>query len=107
MNTWAAVTAGNLQKIPAGQWALYRAHFTPWRAIATQGGELSLASLSGRAEIWLDGVKVAEKTNPAPGPVVIAFPPKEGRRVLTLVVQSADDQAGLADAVQITARVTP
>jgi beta-galactosidase len=103
MNTWAAVTPGDLKKIPAGQWVLYRVIFTPWKNFAEKGGDIRFGKLLGRAEIWLDGVKVAEKTTPASAPVSVVLPAKSGRRELTVLVQSDGDKAGLGDAVQITA----
>lgn len=105
MNTWMNITPGNLQKGAAGQWVLYRASFTPWKALAAQGGRITLTRIVGRAEAWLDGVKIAEKTDPAPGPLALDLPPKAGNRVLTLLVQPADDgRSGLASGVYITPR---
>lgn len=102
MNTWMTASSGNLESAPCGQWLLYRALFTPWRRIAEGGGEIVLGSLKGRAEIWLDGIRVAAKTRPAPAAVRVAIPPANGRRVITLLVQPDDDgHAGLASSVWI------
>ena len=107
MNTWMNVTPGNLQKNPAEQWALYRASFTPWQAISTRGGTIVLQRVVGRAEAWLDGIKIAEKTNPARADLSLPLPARAGRRVLTLLIQSDTDQAGLGGPVQVRALPTP
>ncbi len=104
MNTWAAVRPGTLQNAPAGQWVLYRAEFTPWRAFATQAGRVDFGQLHGACEVWLDGAKVAEKTDPAPGPLTVALPPAPGRRALTLLMRpAADGRLGVAGAATLIA----
>lgn len=103
MNSWAAVAPGTLQRAGAGEWILYRASFTPWRAIATDGGRIDFGSLTGIGEIWLDGRKIAAKTEAASAPLSVALPPGAGRRVVTLLLRSAPDgPIGLAGAVTIT-----
>jgi beta-galactosidase len=105
MNTWASVTAGTLQTVPEGQWALYRAAFSPWRAIAARGGLVRFTAVHGTCEVWLDGMKVAEKTAPAPAPLSIPLPAASGERTLTLLMRPAPDgRVGLAGAVNIVAQ---
>lgn len=106
VNTWMSVTPGNLQEIPVGQWAVYRARFKPWNSIASRGGEIVFGTLHGRAEIWLDGIKITEKTDPSPAPLRIPLPPSGADsstdRVLTLLVQpEANGRVGMASAVSI------
>jgi beta-galactosidase len=105
MNTWASVTAGTLQHAPSGEWVLYRAEFTAWRAIAARGGLVRLGGVHGACEVWLDGTKVAEKSDPAPAPLEVNLGPASGPRTLTLLVRpAADGLLGLAGAVNITPR---
>jgi beta-galactosidase len=101
MNTWAAVKPGNLQRTPKGQWALYRANFTPWAGIIARGGVIQLQKLNGTAEVWLDGVKVGEKTDAKPGELTVVLPAKKGERELTLLVQSASGTTGLGGSVRV------
>jgi len=102
VNTWMSVTPGTLQEMPAGQWAVYRARFKPWNSIASRGGEIVFGTLHGRAEIWLDGIKITEKTDPYPAPLQIAQPPSGSDRVLTLLVRPDDaGRVGMPSAVSI------
>ena len=106
VNTWMSVTPGTLQEMLAGQWAVYRARFRPWNSIASRGGEIVFGTLHGRAEIWLDGIKITEKTDPSPAPLKIPLPPSGADsstdRVLTLLVRpEADGSVGMARAVSI------
>jgi len=102
MNTWMNANPGSLQTAASGEWLLYRAVFTPWERIAASGGEIVFGCLHGQAEIWLDGHKVFEKTNPAPATLRIPIPPAPDQRVLTLLVQpDANGQAGLSLPVTI------
>ena len=106
VNTWMSVTPGTLQEMPAGQWAVYRARFRPWNSIASRGGEIVFGPLHGRAEIWLDGIKITEKSDPSPAPLRIPLPPSTADsstdRVLTLLVRpEADGRVGMASAVSI------
>lgn len=107
MNTWMNVTPGSLQEVPAGQWVLYRAAFTPWKGLSNRGAELTLTQVVGRAEVWLDGVKVADKADPAPAALTISLPARAGRRVLTLLVQPDGEKAGLGGAIHAAANPQP
>jgi beta-galactosidase len=67
MNSWAWTKPGATQPSdPAARWVLLHVSFTPRRAVAAAGGTLRFASLAGRAEIWLDGARIAVKDDPAP-----------------------------------------
>ncbi len=102
MNTWMSVSTGTLQEIPNGQWAAYRARFRPWNSISSRGGEIVFGVLHGRAEVWLDGIQVSEKSDPSPAQLRITLPPSEKERVLTLLVQPDDaGRAGLTSMVGI------
>ena len=105
MNSWMQISVGNLQKTPIGQWALYRSSFTPWTGIAERGGKLLVEKLHGRAEFWLDGVKIAEKSNPEPGPFELEISAKQGKRVVTVLVKAEGrDQTGFTGSVVVVGR---
>lgn len=105
MNSWMAIHVGSLQKVPANQWVLYRASFTPWQAIAERGGSVIFEKVHGRAEFWLDGVKVAEKRDAAPAPYHLELPPKAGKREITVLVQAVgSEQTGFAGSVLSVAK---
>jgi beta-galactosidase len=99
MNTWSALRPGSLQTTPQGQWALYRASFTPWKHFRAAGGTLLLRAVQGSGEVWIDGVKVAEKTTPAAADLRLPLPAAPGARVITLLLRAgADGRTGLASA---------
>ena len=105
MNSWMEVAVGNLQKTLAGQWVLYRTSFTPWSGIADKGGQLLFEKIHGRAEFWLDGVKVAEKTDAKPAAFVLELPAKSGKREVTVLVKAeGSDQTGFAGSVVVVGR---
>ncbi|MDX6765203.1 MAG: beta-galactosidase GalA [Candidatus Methylacidiphilales bacterium] len=91
MNSWSRVTPGNAQKLPEGQWALYRSSFTPWKALQGRGGRALLRKVSGRAEVFLDGQRVAQKDQPAADDLSFAVPPSSQRRTLTVLLQAGSE----------------
>ncbi|MFN3435639.1 MAG: beta-galactosidase, partial [Sphingomonas sp.] len=96
-NSWAFVRgAVPTAAEPRGGWQLYRAKVTPVRAIAGNGGTLAFAAVAGKAELWVDGRRVATKTAAAPGPIEAMLPPAPGERVIALIVET---QAGTASGI--------
>lgn len=88
-NSWAFVRSGNPTPARAeGGWQVYRAGVTPWRRIAAEGGTIALAVVAGRAELWIDGVQVARKDTPAPGPLTGRMPAGKGVRQVVLLVEA-------------------
>ncbi|MEN9840448.1 MAG: beta-galactosidase, putative, bgl2C, partial [Verrucomicrobiota bacterium] len=88
MNSWMAINVGNLQKVPKNQWVLYRTSFTPWQGISERGGKVIFEKVFGRAEFWVDGVKVAVKPDAAPALFTLELPAKAGKREITVLVQA-------------------
>jgi len=86
----------------APPWRVYRATFG-LRADRNDGhAHLVFRQIAGRAEVWADGVKLAEKTEPAPGPLSVELPQGPGSRTLNVLVQSLPGQAsGLLDRVVV------
>jgi beta-galactosidase len=91
MNSWGWGGPPMTQAPEALPWRSYRAPLA-LRADRNDGhARLVLHQISGKAEVWLDGVKLAEKTDFAPGPLTVAVPQGALSRTLTVLVES---QAG-------------
>ena len=103
-NSWAFVRAGTpTPPDAAGGWQLYRASVEPWRAVAAGGGTLRFASVAGRAELWIDGQRVADK-GPGTAALTGRMPAGAGRRRIVLLVQAERDTAsGLLGPVTLAA----
>ncbi|WP_260923272.1 beta-galactosidase GalA [Novosphingobium sp. 9] len=103
-NSWDFVHAGTPAPKGTAGWRGYRTAFTPWRKIGAQGGTLHFASITGRAEVWLDGQKIATKAQSAAGPLDAPVPAgKDTRKLLVLVQAEADTPSGLTGPVSLTA----
>ena len=69
------------------------------------GGELSFASVSGMASLFVDGQLVAEKRDPKPGPLTATLPAGEGKRTIALVVAGLGNiESGLIGRVTVRPR---
>lgn len=103
-NSWAFVRSGTPTPAEAqGGWQVYRARFTPLRAIAAAGGRIAFAAVAGRAELWVDGQRLATKATAEAGPIAAALPPGTGERTVVLIVATAAGQpSGIVDAVSVT-----
>jgi beta-galactosidase len=103
MNTWAPANPGSLQTAEDGQWVLYRAEFTPWRALSKRGGLVTFPSIHGGCEVWLDGIKLAEKPESSPQPICVDLSPGKGGRLFTLLFHRPyQGRIGLGGAVTIS-----
>jgi beta-galactosidase len=92
MNTWGWGEPPMKQEPDAQPWRVYRASFGV-RADRNDGrGRLVFREIAGRAEVWVDGVKLGEKTDPAPGPLTLALPKGAAWRTLNVLVQSQPGQ---------------
>ena len=61
--------------------------------VRARGGVVAFTDLVGRAEIWLDGHKVAEKADPAPAALEVPIPAGEGPRRLVVLVRAESGKA--------------
>jgi beta-galactosidase len=77
----------------AGRWNSYGIRFKPPRRVQAKGGVLVFTEIAGRAEIWLDGVKVAEKADYAPARVEVRLPAGAGERQLVVIVEAEAGKA--------------
>ena len=92
MNTWGWGEPPMRQEPDSQAWRVYRASFGV-RADRNDGrARLVFREIAGRAEVWCDGVKLGEKTDPAPGPLTLALPQGPAGRTLNVLVQSQPGQ---------------
>jgi beta-galactosidase len=93
MNSWTWAKPGSLQDAdPKGGFVLYRLAFTPRGTVRRAGGKLVFGRLTGPAEIYVDGVKVAAKADAAPGALTAPLVAKEGERTVTVLMTVAPGQ---------------
>jgi beta-galactosidase len=93
MNTWGW-DEPPMRRGPESQaFRLYRTSFNV-RADNNDGhARLVFASVAGKAEVWVDGVKLGEKTSAAPAPFSVVLPQGATRRQLTLLIEAVPGQA--------------
>lgn len=77
----------------AGAWNAYQLRFTPQARVRAEGGVVAFTEIVGRAEIWLDGRKVAEKADFAPAPLDVPLAAGAGERRLVVLVQAEPGKA--------------
>jgi beta-galactosidase len=100
-NSWSFCQPGNLETRAEGDGhVLYRTQFTPWAGIQQRGGWLRVGRVTGPAQVFLDGRRVASAM---PGDVLrLPLPAGEGERVLVVIVQVAEGAPfGLRDVVSV------
>jgi len=104
MNTWGWGEPPMKQGPETQPWRVYRASFGV-RADRNDGrARLVFREIAGRAEVWVDDVKLGDKTDPAPGPLVLALPKGAAQRTLNVLVQSQPGQpSGLVGRVVLEA----
>ncbi|MFP5040741.1 beta-galactosidase GalA [Parasediminibacterium sp. JCM 36343] len=101
MNTWAPIKPGSLQPFD-NSFALYRTTFKPFSEQSNKGGKVTLQSVAGKAEIWLDKKLVATKTDAASKDMTIDLPAGQGNRTITVLIEAvAGKKAGLGGVVTV------
>ena len=95
MNSWLWLAPGEMSKAQdeAG-WVVLRTSFVPRRRAQGRGGTLEFRGIVGRAEIWLDGKRVAEKPGYDEAALEVPLPPGNAERALTLLVQNEPGKPG-------------
>lgn len=92
MNSWGWGEPPFRQAPEALRWRTYRVTFG-LRADRNDGrARLVMREIAGKAEVWLDGVKLGEKRDAAPGPLTLTLPRGPGWRTLTVLVEAAPGQ---------------
>jgi beta-galactosidase len=93
MNSWGWGEPPLKQAPEALAWRTYRSTFA-LRADRNDGrARLMFEQISGRAEVWLDGVKLGEKNSFEPGSLTLPLPQGGTSRTLTVLLQSQPGQA--------------
>ncbi len=109
MNSWEVVELPSVQKSQSEGWCQMRSEpFHPIERVADKGGIISFEKIVGRAEIWLDGTKVAEKEQATPAPMEIPLPPGAKDHSVTLLFHAdASEDLGISGKVLINDRKPP
>lgn len=111
MNSWGWGEPPLRQPAEAAPWRAYRTSLR-LRADRNDGqGQLLFQEIAGQAEVWVDGVKIGEKTSPAPGPLRLPLAQGPGWRTMTVLVRAQPGQpSGLIGRVSLergAAKATP
>lgn len=107
MNTWTPVKPPHLEDVPNPGWVQWRSErFKATEQEAKQGGTILFKEIRGKGEIWLDGVKVFEKPDPATKPIEIPLPAGDQEHQLSVLLLKGDDskQVGLGGVVAVEAK---
>ncbi|WP_235537774.1 beta-galactosidase GalA [Pelomonas sp. Root1217] len=102
MNSWGWGDPPIKQEPESQPWRAYRASFG-LRSDHNDGrGRLVFREIAGRAEVWMEGVKLGEKTDPATGPLTVPLPKGPGWRTVTVLLQAQPGQpSGLTGRVVV------
>jgi beta-galactosidase len=100
MNSWGWGEPPMRQAAEAQPFRLYRSELNV-RADANDGhAALIFRKVAGLAEVWVDGVKLGDKSNPEPGPLAVTLPRGATHRQVTLLVQSRPGEpSGILDRI--------
>jgi beta-galactosidase len=102
MNTWANAQPGRrLPTFTEGRFGIYRAQFTPRAGMQKSGGQLILNEVTGKAQVWIDGKLVAEKTDADKKRITVPLAPGEGERMVSVLIEASapGTQAGVGGTV--------
>jgi beta-galactosidase len=93
MNSWGWGEPPIHQGPQALGWRTYRATLR-LRSDRNDGrARLVFREIAGKAEVWIDGVKLGEKSAYEPGPLTLPLAKGAPQRTLTVLVQSQPDKA--------------
>nr|WP_315212469.1 beta-galactosidase GalA [uncultured Duganella sp.] len=92
MNSWDWGEPPLKQTDDALPWRTYRAPVHVRDDRNDGRGRLVFREIAGKAEVWVDGVKLGEKTTPEPGPLSLPLAKGASWRTLTLLVESRPGQ---------------
>lgn len=104
MNSWGWGEPPIRQSAESSPWRIYRANLS-LRADRNDGrGRLVFDQISGEAEIWVDGVKLAEKTSPEPAGAALTLPAGPAWRTVSVLLRSQPGAvSGLTGGVRVEA----
>ena len=102
-NSWQPVAPGRLPKLTGGRYAVFRSEkFKAYAAQQKEGGRILFGGIAGKAEVWLDGKMIGEKTTNETAPFSVALPPGGESHVLNVLVEGREGkEAGLSAPVKV------
>jgi beta-galactosidase len=105
-NSWDFIHSGDPTPGEAQPgWRLYRARIIPWKRIAAEGGMIAFDAVGGRAELWIDGNRIAVKDGTDTAPLRASIGPGAGPLIVALLVYApAGQPSGILGPVAVTAR---
>ena len=104
MNSWGnAHPGGWVPPFRNGRFAIYRAQFTPRAEAQTSGGHILLHDVIGKAQVYLDGKLVGEKTAAAQQDLSVPCTAGNGARTISVLIEAdiPGATAGLAGIVTV------
>jgi beta-galactosidase len=100
MNSWQPSTTGKLQKM-TGKYVMYRSNIKLSKRQIERGSEILFKQLTGKAEIWVNGEKIGEKTNAEPSDFKVDLPKGKAYSQITVLFQSnINEKTGLGGVVE-------
>lgn len=103
MNSWGWFRTGAAFAAPATDgYTLCAVEVEAFAKVRHHGGTVECRGLLGKCSLYIDGRKVAEKTDAGAGQLSAPFPAGEGKHWLSLIFATRSGQAfGLTDGVRI------
>lgn len=104
MNSWQYFWGGYLTDFTDGNYAIFRTAFSPFYAQRTEGGQLVLKNVTGKAEVYLDNQLIATKTTMDKGDIVadVAPAPSSGNRTISVLIEGErGKRAGLEGSIEM------
>ncbi|SEN45464.1 beta-galactosidase [bacterium A37T11] len=102
-NSWSPSKPGSLQPYTSQHFAIYRTQFTPYEGQRANGGHLVLKDVVGKATVYIDQKQVGEKRTLEKADLSVAFPPGEGQRIVSVLIEtSPGTAAGLGGLTTVT-----
>jgi len=102
MNTWSWGEVPMKQAPETSPWRLYRSDLRLRADLNDGRARLVFRELAGKAEVWLGGTKLGEKTSDAAAEFSVPIPKGASQRQLTVLIESQPTQAsGIRDRVLV------
>ncbi len=105
MNSWEPTKPGELQNFAGGNFAVYRTNFKPYLGQQKDGAQIILKSVTGKAEVWVDGQKAGSKLTAETADLTVTIPAKKGVRELNVLIEAETGRkAGLGGVVTVVTK---
>jgi beta-galactosidase len=104
MNSWERIDPAQPQPAwTSGGFAIYRATFTPPKAMQSRGGVILVHQVFGKAEVFLNQAKVPSSQS-ASGELRIEFEPTADKLTMSVLIFAEMERAGIMRAVELIGR---